>query len=116
MTLQFQINLPLPTVFANLSDMQKYVSFHPVITNIDHKGGNNYLVHETLKFGPLPISFMYPVTVEQHQNTNKIIFEAKVMKINHIKMEFDLCENDGTTHITETITFKTLLPIKALMA
>lgn len=116
MILQFQVNLPLQTVFANLSDMQKYVSFHPVITKIDHNGGNSYLVHETLKFGPIPISFTYPVTVEQHQNTNKIIFEAKVMKINHIKMEFDLYENDGITQITETLTFKTLLPIKALMA
>ncbi len=116
MTLKFQVNLPLQTVFENLTDMQKYVSFHPVITKIDHTGENNYLVHETLKFGPIPVSFTYPVTVEQQQNPNKVIFEASVMKINHIKMEFVLIEEQGITQITETITFKTLLPIKTLMA
>ncbi len=117
MTLKFQVNLSLQTVFANLADMQKYVSFHPVITKIDHKDGNNYLVYETLKFGPIPISFTYPVTVSQYKAANKVIFEATVMKITQIKMEFDLIEEvEGITEITETISFKSFLPIKGLMA
>lgn len=31
-------------------------------------------------------------------------------------MEFDLHENDGTTQVTETICYKTFLPIKEIMA
>jgi carbon monoxide dehydrogenase subunit G len=116
MTLNFQVNLPLKTVFENLTDMQKYVACHPVITQIDQTGTNMYLVHETLKFGPIPILFTYPVKVEQDHTTKKVIYNAQVMKINHIKMEFDLVEKLGTTQVTETITFKTFLPIKGIMA
>ncbi len=114
MTLHFQVNRPLKTVFANLTDMQKYVTFHPVITEIDQTGTNTYLVHETLKFGPIPISFTYPIRVDH--TTKKVIYKAQVMKINHITMEFDLVEKGNATQITETITFNTLLPIKSLMS
>ncbi|RYG50132.1 MAG: hypothetical protein EOO01_11415 [Chitinophagaceae bacterium] len=96
--------------------MQKYVTFHPVITQIDQTGTNTYLVHETLKFGPIPISFTYPVRVEHDHTTKKVIYKAQVMKINHITMEFDLVEKGNATQITETITFNTLLPIKSLMS
>ncbi|RZK43330.1 MAG: SRPBCC family protein [Pedobacter sp.] len=115
MTLHFLVHLPLNTVFENLTDMQRYVSYHPVITQIDRTGTYTYLVHETLKFGPLPISFTYPVKLERDNTTKKVIFKAQVMKINHITMAFELVEKDGLTHITETITFKTPLPVRSLM-
>ncbi len=115
MTLHFHVKLPLKTVFEYLTDMQKYVCHHPVISQIDETGASTYLVHETLKFGPIPISFTYPVKVEQDNEGKKVIYKANVMKINHITMEFEFAEQDGATQVTETITFKTLLPLKSLM-
>lgn len=116
MDIQFQVNLPLKTVFDYLTDMQKFVSYHPVITKIDKTGTDAYLIHETLKLGLVPISFTYPVKVTQDNIAKKVIFEATVMKVNQIKMEFTLVEEGGSTQIFENITFKTFLPIKPIMA
>ena len=116
MNLHFKVKLPIATVFNYLTDMQKFVSIHPVITKIDKTDANSYLVHETLKFGSIPISFTYPVKIEQDYTSKKVTFKVKVMKINQIKMDFTLTEQEGTTLINETITFKTFLPIKPMMA
>ena len=57
MNLIFRVNKPIDTVFDYLTDMQKFVSVHPLISKIDDLSGNNYLVHETLKVGFIPFSF-----------------------------------------------------------
>jgi hypothetical protein len=47
-----------------LADTNKFTSVHPVITKLEPKGGDNYLVYETLKVGFIPFSFTYPVVIK----------------------------------------------------
>ena len=51
MKLSFKIHKNIDLVFDYLTDMQKFVSVHPVIFKIENTSAKSYLVHETLKFG-----------------------------------------------------------------
>lgn len=115
MNLIFKIHQTTEMVFDYLTDMQKFVSVHPVISKIDRLSENNYLVHETLKFGFIPFSFTYLVFVEQSFDQKKVLIKATVMKLTKIEMLFDLREEKGFTIVEETIHFKSPLPVKPIM-
>ena len=95
--------------------MEKFASAHPVITKIDKKQDNNYVVHETLKIGFIPFSFTYPVKINENLTENTIIMCATVMKLTTIKMTFVLTPDNVFTNIEEHIEFKTFLPITSIM-
>ena len=115
MNLIFRVNKPIDTVFDYLTDMQKFVSVHPLISKIDDLSGNNYLVHETLKVGFIPFSFTYPVKIEQSFQEKKVIIRAIIMKLTKIEMTYQLASDNNLTVIEEVITFKSILPIKSIM-
>ncbi|MEP7107362.1 MAG: hypothetical protein ABI760_05255 [Ferruginibacter sp.] len=115
MKLSYRVNKPADIVFHYLADMQKFVSVHPVITKMEIIKDNRYLVFETMKFGLIPFSFTYPVTVNSNIETKKISIKATVMKIALIEMMFSIAPAYGHTIIHEEIKFKTVLPIKSLM-
>ena len=95
--------------------MQKFVSVHPVISQIDHIGNESYLVHETLKFGFIPFSFTYPVTIEKCALNKTVTIRANVFKLTKIEMKFVLKTDNGYTIIDEEILFKSPLPVKFIM-
>ena len=111
----FKLHKPIDFIFDYLTDMQKFVSVHPVIFKIDITGGNSYLVHETLKFVRIPFSFTYPVTVNNSDDKKVVTIKAIVMKITQITMNFALRSEGNSTIIDETIHFKTILPVKSIM-
>lgn len=116
MTLQFHVQQNADLVFDYLTDMQKFVSVHPVITKIEQIKDSNYLVYETLKLGFIPFSFTYFAAVEGNFEAKTVVIRATVMKITKIEMHFVIkAEKDGSTNIEETINFKSPLPIKWLM-
>jgi carbon monoxide dehydrogenase subunit G len=112
MLLQFKIKKPIGTVFVYLSDMQKFVTAHPIIWKIDDKGNDNYLVHEKLKVGFLPISFTYPAIVKGNKQNNSINIKATVMKLTKVEMNFTLTAEGEYTHIKEETTFTSALPVQ----
>ena len=115
MELSFKLKKTPDLIFDYLTDMQKFVSVHPVISRIDSTGNDSYLVHETLKFGFIPFSFTYPVTIEKHQVGKIVIIRATVMKLTKIEMKFVLKTERGFTVVKENIQFKSLLPVKFIM-
>ncbi len=115
MNLTFTVNQQIETVFDYLTDMQKFVSVHPVITKIVKTSENNYLVHETLKLGYLPIYFTYPVTVEQSFNDKIVTIHATIMKLAEINMSYRLSRENNLTVIHESISFKSILPVRTIM-
>jgi len=116
MELQFEINKPSDLVFDYLTNMQKFVTIHPVITKIDPKGDNNYLVHETLKFGGIPFSFTYPVTVDSNSTEQTITIKATVFGITKVEMNFKVAMREhNSCYVHENIQFKSPLPIKGMM-
>ncbi|MDZ4666914.1 MAG: SRPBCC domain-containing protein [bacterium] len=115
MQLTFKINKPIDMVFDYLTDMQKFVSVHPVISKIDRLTSNNYLVYETLKFGFIAISFTYSVTIDSNFKERTVVMRATVMKLTKIEMSYKLNTENNSTLIRETILFKSPLPIKILL-
>ncbi len=115
MELSFRLNKPSDLIFDYLTDMQKFVSVHPVISKIDKTGNDSYLVYETLKLGFIPFSFTYPVTIEQNPLDKTVIIRATVMKLTKIEINFILKTDNDFTVVEETIQFKSPLPIKFVM-
>jgi carbon monoxide dehydrogenase subunit G len=115
MNLTFDLQQPIELVFDYLTNMQKFVSVHPVISKIEPVSGNCYLVHETLKLGPIPVSFTYTVTVESNALNKTVMIKATVMKLTKIDMHYTLTQMAGHTRIEETIDFRSYLPIKFVM-
>ena len=115
MKLSFRIKNNIEFTFDYLTDMQKFVSVHPVISQIDNIENGCYLVHETLKFGFIPFSFTYPVTIEKNILDKIVIFRATVFKLTKIEMRFVLKVDNDFTIIEEEINFKSPLPVKLIM-
>jgi carbon monoxide dehydrogenase subunit G len=115
MNLSFRIKKSSPFVFEYLTDMQKFVSVHPVIYKIDNRGKDSYLVYETLKFGFIPFSFTYPVTIEKNSKDKIVLIRAIVMKLTKIEMKFVLKTDGYFTVVEENIQFKSPLPVKNIM-
>jgi carbon monoxide dehydrogenase subunit G len=115
MKLLFKLNKNSDFIFSFLTDMQKFVSVHPVITKIDPTGTNTYLAYETLKLGFIPFSFTYPVVVESDSMNKTVCFRAVVMKLTKIELNFMLREEAYTTVVEETVMITSLLPVKRII-
>jgi carbon monoxide dehydrogenase subunit G len=115
MTLDFQLKKPVEFVHAYLSDMQKFVTVHPIIYRIDSLGENKYLVYERLKLGFIPYSFTYVVSVESNVKDRTVIIRTTVKKMVKIEMYYRLKANGEHSVVNEVITFKSRLPVKSLM-
>jgi carbon monoxide dehydrogenase subunit G len=113
--LNFEVNKPSALVYAHLSDMQKFVSVHPVIYKIERLDTNNYLVFEKLRFGMLTHTFRYTVNVIDNAMDNTIYMKARVMGLVKIELIFCIKREGATTKVSEVITFKTFLPVKRLI-
>jgi carbon monoxide dehydrogenase subunit G len=114
-TLTYRIKKPLAHVYKYLSDMEAFVSVHPVISKMEEIKKGHFTVSETLKLGLFPVSFRYRAQVKADFPLRRISFEATVMKFTRISMTFDLSEEKEYCHITENITFKSPLPVKFMM-
>ncbi len=114
--LTFQVKKPIETVFENLTSMQKFVSFHPIIDKIEPISGNKYRVKETLRFGFIPVTFQYFVTINSNLNEKTINMMATVLKFTKIEMNFVLKSVGSITVITESMHFKSTFPVKGIMS
>jgi carbon monoxide dehydrogenase subunit G len=115
MELSFKINKTPEFILDYLTNMQKFVSVHPVISQIDEIGTEQYLFHETLKFGFIPFSFTYPVVIEKKPLEKTVVMRATVMKLTKIEIIFVLKARNGFTLVEENIKFKSPLPVKFIM-
>ncbi len=115
MILEHKIKQPSPIVFDHLSDMKKFVGVHPIIFKMDHLGGGNYKVYETLKLLGIPCTFTYKATVVGDPQAKTVNIKAVVMKLTHIEMSFVIKTEGEHSHIIETVTFRSPLPIKGIL-
>jgi carbon monoxide dehydrogenase subunit G len=115
MNLSFTLHKSPDFIFDYLTDMDKFASIHPVITKIERTGEHKFLVHETLKLGFIPYSFTYPVTIESNVANKTVTIKATVMKMTHIEMHFSIRREGEHSVVDESITFRSVLPIKAVM-
>lgn len=113
--LHYSIRKPIDVVFHCLTDMNKFVTVHPVITKVDWVEGNNYLVAESLKIGLIPFSFTYPVTIKIYPDKKLVVMEAFVKGMIKIEMNLLLKKLNGITLVEEKIYFNSRLPVKWIL-
>jgi hypothetical protein len=115
MTLNFTSKKTPLQLLDYLGSSQKFVSVHPIISQMDDLGNSSFLVHETLQLGPLPFSFTYKVSIEKNELEKTIRMHATVFKFTRIHMLFSLKELPSGTAIEEYIEFKTLFFLKPIL-
>lgn len=115
MKLFYTINKPSGDVFNYLTDMQRFVSVHPVITKMIAINDDSYCVYETLQFGGIPVSFTYQVTIESWPAEGVVIMRATVNKTTSIEMRFTVKKNENCTMVEEEIIVESLLPVKLML-
>lgn len=113
--LQFQLQKSAEAVFTHLSDVNKYAQIHPVIQSIQRTGPMDYLVFEELRFGPLPIRFSYPATVESDPTARIIQMRATVLSICTVHLQFEVAPANEGCLVCEHISVSTWLPIQRLI-
>lgn len=113
--LSYQINHPITLVYEYLTNMQKFVTVHPIIFKIEPLENNKYLVYERVKLGFIPFSFTYFATVEGDKEKGLITIKATVFKVTKIEMRFQLSSKNNQTLVSETVNFKSPLPIEPIM-
>ena len=114
MQLLFTINRPPSKVFQYLTDMARFATVHPVIYRIDALGGDRYRIHERMPIG-LPVRFTYPATVTGDATAGTIAMDATVFGLVQISMRFQLTADGPRTHIREDVTFRSWLPVRAVL-
>lgn len=102
-------------IFEYLTDVDKFVSIHPVITKMKILEKDDYLVYETLKVGFIPISFTYKTKIEANLTNKAIVFRVTVMGFTKIKMSFIISAANSFTAVEENIEFITFNPFQFIL-
>ncbi len=112
MELQFKVNKPLRQVYEMLSDLKVYGRYHPIITDVKHIEANKYRVFETVRMGFISYHFKYPASVHSDGLNSRVWYEASVMNLVKIKMDYKLDSLDTErTLLTEQLTIRSILPV-----
>lgn len=115
MTLNFNVNKSPEFVFDCLTDIQKFVSVHPVIYKAEKQSDGNYKIYERLRLLFIPFSFVYNASIEGDKTGRCVTMKARVMGLVNITMIYSLQEINGLTSVTELVNFNTFLPVKTLL-
>lgn len=114
MKLMHTLHTSPAVVFTYLTDMNLFASIHPVISKIVDKGNGRYLVYETLKLGPFPFSFTYPVEIHHDFSKFFVHMKAIIFKLTTVEMSFTLSAENGITTIEENIHVKSMPLLNSL--
>ena len=115
MKLNFKLKSSTQKVFSILSDAKQFEKFHPVIFKIDDLGNDNYLIHETLKFLFIPITFTYPAKILSNKEKGMVQMNAVVMKLVKVELNFLIKEFTTYTEVVEDIKINSWLPAHTVM-
>lgn len=109
----FKTTKDIPTTIQYLTDVEKFVTVHPLIYKMTDLGENNYKVFEKIKMGILFYRFSYKANITHDNNSVKI--NASVMGLTKLTMLFNFLNEGNKTIIKEELTIQSILPIKKFM-
>lgn len=115
MILKFKLKSSSQKVFSILSDAKLFEKFHPVIFKIDDLGNDHFLIHETLKFLFIPITFTYPAKISPNKEKGIVQMNAVVMKLVKVDLNFLITETPVCTELVEEIKIQSWLPVHPVM-
>jgi len=115
MQLTFQLTKSPQEVFPFLADMHRFAQIHPVITRIEDRGDNNYLVYEKMNLGPIPYTTKYPIKVQSDEEKLWVHYHAVISGIAHIYIDITLTGDANHCEVKETIHTRSLVPVSFIV-
>lgn len=115
MELNFRLQKPSAVVYDYLSDMQKFVSVHPIIYKIEPIQKNQYLIYERLKLMFIPANFTYRVIVESNLVDKTVNYKARINALTKVELNFTILEEGNGCIVNETVDLKSYLPVRSFM-
>ncbi len=105
--LKHQIEQPVENVFPFFSEIEQFVSIHPVIYKCEPLSANEYQLFEQLSLMGFKTRFSYNVIFEKIVPNQQVIMCSNIRKGVHLRLTFDFeCNKEKTTQIVETVDFK----------
>lgn len=98
-----------------LTDPSEFVAVHPLIFDMRHVGGHRYKVFERVRLAGLPYSFVYEAEVLRAEDDGWVRMHATVARLVRMEMEFRLSDHAQGTQIDETVSIRSVLPVKPLL-
>jgi hypothetical protein len=95
--------------------MQKFVSVHPIIYKVEPLGRNEYLVYERLNLLFIPAKFTYKVWLDSDPTNKVVSYKAVIYSLTEIDIHFEVKEEKGGCSVSETVNFKSYLPVKPII-
>jgi ribosome-associated toxin RatA of RatAB toxin-antitoxin module len=112
MGMQFIVKKPISQVYKILADLKEYGRYHPIIRDVKHIEKNKYNVFEAVRMLFISFRFVYPASVYTQDSNNQVWYEANVMNLVKIKMNFRLSPVDSqNTKVIENLQIESVLPI-----
>jgi len=90
MTLRYNISKPVNVIYDELSNIDYFVRFHPVVYKADCIGENEYVFYEKINFLFFPMKFNYKVNVCADNENKNIKMSSVVRKGVLLHLEFML--------------------------
>jgi carbon monoxide dehydrogenase subunit G len=115
MVLLYKLQQSPDTVFNYLSDMEKFVAVHPVISRMKPTGNNHYTVSETLKLAFVPYSFNYQAIVQPNKVTKTILMKARIGWFAKIRLLFTIIDCGYSSVVKEELHCSSWLPVRRVM-
>ena len=115
MQLSFIVGKNKRRVAEILTSPNEFVAVHPLIFDMRHIGGNQYMVFESVRLAGLPYRFAYDAEVTKADDDTWVQILANVRNMVRIEMTFRLSDHGQGTQIDETVSIKSVLPVKAMM-
>lgn len=115
MELEFKVNKGIDLVFNYLTEIDKFVSVHPVIYKAIEAKPFTFQIYECIELGVIPYRFNYPASISFDKSQNTVVMKAKVSGLVFIDIYFQLSESNGATIVKEIVTFRSILPAKSIM-
>jgi hypothetical protein len=103
--LKHNIPYPVTSVYPYFSDINKFVSIHPVIYKCDPVSIKEYKLYEKLSLGLFKVSFSYIVIMETTAHNVKVVMFSIIRKGVTLRLTFDFTTTPGGTEIIETVEF-----------
>ena len=112
--LEHRLTKPASVVVNYLTDMQQFVSVHPLIYKAEKVAVDKHLVYERVTLLGIPLRFTYVVTVSG-DGQNNITYKTTVNKMVHVEMHFEIQTEKTATVVRETIKINSFLPVHGFM-
>jgi Polyketide cyclase / dehydrase and lipid transport len=116
LTLHFALTKPPAVVYRYLTDMELFVSIHPVIVRAKPLGNNRYRIREKMPvLGLFSWPMSYTVSVYTPPELQRVQMTARIMGLIGIQLLFELSPHEHGTSLVETVHFTSRLPVKPLL-